>query len=124
MIGPPMVLITPGHHGCPDISWDSGSLHRSGSDCTGTSLSSGQVLWHFIQDDMPSGITSGYLTAVYATAGTVGPLANYRLTAGGVMMWTVSTGLTRSRRSVPTCRASDYATSATSAQTFGRPTRR
>lgn len=92
LIVPSMVFANVGHQSGSDISWDSGSFQGSGSDCSGSGLASGQVLWHFIQNDMPSGITSGNLTAVYATAGTIGPVANYKLTPGGVMMWNVITG--------------------------------
>ena len=74
-----------GLHQTPPISWNAGGYT---DDCTDVELSSGQVLWHFVQTGTDE--ASGELTATFTTAGEVS-VDSYKH-SGKVLHWQIITG--------------------------------
>ncbi len=71
------------------ISWDQ-APKGSDEDCK-DQLAPGSVLWHFIQNGVTDdAITSGKMTATFATAGTFTDVVSYKK-AGPVLMWNIIT---------------------------------
>jgi hypothetical protein len=73
-------------HQTPPIAWDTTGF--GGGACK--SLNDDQVLWHFIQGGVPSGVTSATLTVTFASAGTMTVDSLDR--ASGTLHWDVVTG--------------------------------
>jgi hypothetical protein len=77
-------------HQTPPISWDA-AKQGSAEDCKGADLQPGEVLWHFVQNQVADGTDSGKMTAEFDIAGIKADVDSYKK-SGGVLHWSIITG--------------------------------
>ena len=71
------------------ISWDQ-ATQGTADECKDADLEPGEVLWHFIQNQVDDAILSGKMTATFADAGTFTDVVSYKK-SGGTLHWSITT---------------------------------